>query len=115
MSFHFVNQYGNSKAVPQMLLQTTLKPQGTFWFFSAIILLGLAWVWFFLPETAGKPLEAMDDMFALPWYIIGRKGAKITAGDGSVAEAYARGDLEKIEAVGIHVENTTETGEKSMG
>jgi sugar porter (SP) family MFS transporter len=114
MSFHFVNQYGNSKAVPQMLLQTALEPQGTFWFFFAITLLGLAWVWFFLPETAGKPLEAMDEMFALPWYSIGRKGAKITAGDGGVAEAYARGDIEKVEAVGIHVENTPETRKGSM-
>ena len=114
MSIHFINQYGNSKAVPQMLLQTDLKPQGTFWFFFAVTLLGLAWVWFFLPEMAGKPLEAMDEMFALPWYLIGRKGAKLTAGDGSVAEAYARGDLEKIEAVGIHVENTSVTGKVSM-
>jgi sugar porter (SP) family MFS transporter len=114
MSIHFVNQYGNSKAVPEMLLQTALKPQGTFWFFFAITLLGLAWVWFFLPETAGKSLEAMDEMFALPWHIIGRKGAEITAGDGSVAEAYAHGDIGKVEAIGIHVENTLETKERSM-
>lgn len=52
MMFHFVNQYGNSKAVPLMLV--ALKPQGTFWFFAIVTLLGLAFVWFFLPETAGK-------------------------------------------------------------
>ncbi|GLI72035.1 hypothetical protein PoHVEF18_000202 [Penicillium ochrochloron] len=96
MCFHFINQYGNSKAVPSMLLETSMKPQGTFWFFSAVTLLGLFWVWFFLPETAGKSLEAMDEMFSLPWYIIGRQGAAMTAGQGSVADAYDGGDVEKI-------------------
>jgi hypothetical protein len=42
-----------------------------------------------------KSLEAMDEMFNLPWYIIGRKGATMTAGRGSTAEAYDDGDLEK--------------------
>ena len=78
-----------------MLLEGSMKPQGTFWFFSAVTLIGLLWVWFFLPETAGKSLEAMDEMFNLPWHIIGRKGATMTAGRGSTAEAYDDGDVEK--------------------
>ncbi|EZF30057.1 MFS quinate transporter [Trichophyton interdigitale] len=95
MCFHFANQYGNSKAVPSMLLETAMKPQGTFFFFAAVTLLGLIWMWFFLPETAGKSLEAMDEMFNLPWYIIGRKGAALTAGAGH-AENYMRDDVEKV-------------------
>jgi hypothetical protein len=97
MCFHFVNQYGNTKAVPQMLLPGApgLSPKGTFWFFSVITLLGLGFVWFFLPETAGKSLEGMDELFNLPWQVIGRKGAVLTAGKGSVAEAIAMGDSEK--------------------
>ncbi|EEQ87368.1 MFS quinate transporter [Blastomyces dermatitidis ER-3] len=95
MCFHFANQYGNSKAVPTMLLDTAMRPHGTFFFFAAVTLIGLAWMWFFLPETAGKSLEAMDEMFSLPWYIIGRKGAKITAGSGH-AEGYSAGDAEKV-------------------
>ena len=106
MSFHFVNQYGNSKVVPQMLLQTALQPRGTFWFFSAVTLLGLGWAWFFLPETAGKSLEAMDEMFALPWHMIGRKGGKIGGRNGRVAEAYARGD---VEMVGVKMEKKSES------
>ncbi|PGH23932.1 hypothetical protein AJ80_01994 [Polytolypa hystricis UAMH7299] len=94
MCFHFVNQYGNSKAVPTMLLNSAMTPQGTFFFFAAVTLLGLLWMWFFLPETAGKSLEAMDEMFSLPWWVIGRKGAKMTAGSGH-AEGYAAGDMEK--------------------
>ncbi|KAM5451982.1 hypothetical protein McanCB49686_005446 [Microsporum canis] len=85
---------GNSKAVPSMLLDTAMKPQGTFFFFAAVTLLGLMWMWFFLPETAGKSLEAMDEMFNLPWYVIGRKGAALTAGAGH-AENYTKDDIEK--------------------
>ncbi|KAF4628293.1 hypothetical protein G7Y89_g9861 [Cudoniella acicularis] len=97
MCFHFVNQYGNSKAVPLMLLYGQgLSPKGTFWFFAAVTFLGLIFVWFFLPETAGKSLEGMDELFSLPWHVIGRKGAKLTAGKGSVAEAMSAGDPEKV-------------------
>ena len=77
-----------------MLLESAMKPHGTFFFFAAVTLLGLLWMWFFLPETAGKSLEAMDEMFSLPWYIIGRKGAVITGGSGP-AEGYTTGDPEK--------------------
>ncbi|QVM05436.1 hypothetical protein D8B26_000147 [Coccidioides posadasii str. Silveira] len=79
MCFHFANQYGLNKAVPTMLLETVMKPQGTFFFFAAVTLLGFLWMWFFLPETAGKSLKAVDGLFSLPWYVIGRKGAALTA------------------------------------
>lgn len=108
MTFHFINQYGNSKAVPLMLLNTSMKPQGTFWFFAIVTLLGLAFVWFFLPETSGKSLEGMDELFNLPWHVIGRKGAQLTEGKGSVAEALARGDVEKTAVYGDHVEDADE-------
>ncbi|RAK83866.1 MFS quinate transporter [Aspergillus costaricaensis CBS 115574] len=77
MTLHFVNQYGNSRAVPNMLLGTAeggITPKGTFWFFSAVTVLGGLWVWFSVPETAGRSLESMDRLFALPWYQIGRHG-----------------------------------------
>lgn len=87
-----------------------LSPKGTFWFFSAVTLLGLGFVWFFLPETAGKSLEGMDEMFNLPWYTIGRNGAALTAGKGSVSEAMALGDSEKVAGMGgaEQVENSNE-------
>ncbi|KAF2218576.1 putative quinate permease [Elsinoe ampelina] len=79
MCFHFVNQYGNSRAVPPMLLSKDaggLSPSGTFWFFAAITLIGGVWVWLQIPETAGRSLEAMDALFKLPWYKIGLYGQK---------------------------------------
>lgn len=77
MMLHFVNQYGNSRAVPNMLLPTGtggISPNGTFWFFAAVTILGGFWVWFFVPETGGRSLESMDRLFELPWYRIGRYG-----------------------------------------
>ncbi|KAK3675023.1 hypothetical protein LTR78_004956 [Recurvomyces mirabilis] len=98
MTFHFVNQYGNSKAVPEMFL--TLTTGGTMMFFSVVTLLGLAWAWFFLPELSGKSLEATDAVFDLPWYIIGRKGKDLTAGVGGVVEAVGKkGGVESVETV----------------
>lgn len=57
-------------------------------FFALVTLVGLFWVYFFLPETAGKSLEAMDELFNLPWHLIGRKGKQMTEGHGSAAEHY---------------------------
>ncbi|KIW66253.1 hypothetical protein PV04_08452 [Phialophora macrospora] len=89
MCFHFVNQYGNSRAVPNMLLPTSdggLSPNGTFWFFTALTVLGGVWAWFFIPETSGRSLEGMDALFKLPWYKIGRYGQK----EAEVSDQFAR-------------------------
>jgi len=43
MCFHFVNQYGNSRAVPSMLLDVSaggFSPNGGFWFFTFIAAIG---------------------------------------------------------------------------
>ncbi|KAF1914718.1 MFS quinate transporter-like protein [Ampelomyces quisqualis] len=100
MTFHFVNQYGNSKAVPLMFLGMTKG--GTMLFFSCVTAMGLVWVWFFLPETSGKSLESMDEMFNLPWYLIGRKGAQLTKGQGGMSEVL---DSAGEKAVEMRMEN----------
>lgn len=79
MTLHFANQYGNSRAVPNMLLPVAdggISPKGTFWCFAAVTIVGGVWVWFSVPETAGRSLESMDRLFSLPWYQIGRHGNK---------------------------------------
>jgi hypothetical protein len=93
MCFHFVNQYGNSRAVPSMLLeldQGGLSPKGTFWIFTAITGLGGIWAWFFIPETSGRSLEGMDNLFKLRWWQIGRFGQRD-------AEAHDADDKDKAE------------------
>jgi len=59
---------------------------GTMFFFSAVTLLGLIWTYFCLPELAGKSLEAIDAVFSLSWYQIGRKGRVMTEGVGGMVE-----------------------------
>lgn len=79
MCFHFANQYGNSRAVTNMLLTSDdggLGPAGTFWFFTIVTAIGGLWAWFFIPETAGRSLEGMDGLFQLRWWRIGRYGEK---------------------------------------
>ena len=114
MTVHFVNQYGNSKAVPLMFLDMTTG--GTMFFFSAITVVGLAWVWFFLPETSGKSLEAMDALFNLPWHLIGRKGKEVTAGIGAMADALDKGGEKnmELEMEAARVERAGEVGEKNV-
>nr|AXS58681.1 quinate transporter-like protein homeolog b [Epichloe coenophiala] len=77
MTLHFANQYGSTRAVPNMLLparQGGISPKGTFWCFAAVTILGGLWVWLSVPETSGRSLESMDRLFDLPWYKIGLYG-----------------------------------------
>jgi len=111
MAFHFVNQYGNSRAVPPMLLpggKGGLTPAGTFWFFAVITLIGLAWAWFFIPETAGLSLEKMDKLFELRWWQIGRMGRAFAN------EEEARDNDRRLqEKEGAMVSEQVESAEKS--
>lgn len=75
MVLHFANQYGNSKALPKMMI--ALKPSGSFYFFCGVLAFSLFWAWFFVPEVAGRSLESMDEIFNLPWYMVGRKGPEL--------------------------------------
>jgi hypothetical protein len=99
MTFHFVNQYGNSKAVPLMFI--AMAHGGTMLFFSIVTASGLVWVWFFLPETTGQSLEAIDEMFSLPWYLVGRKGAGMTNGHSAPSNVL---DREGEKVVGVQME-----------
>lgn len=75
MMFHYANQCGNSKAVPLMLL--AIDNYGAFYLFATVLLISLAVFWFFLPEVSGRSLETMEELFSLPWYLIGRRGVKL--------------------------------------
>ena len=94
-----MNQYGNSKAVPKMFISMTTG--GTMFFFAIVTLLGLIWAWFFLPELAGKSLEAVDRVFELPWYLIGRKGKELTIDQGGAVENFGqeKAEVDVVEEV----------------
>ncbi|ODQ77720.1 hypothetical protein BABINDRAFT_163426 [Babjeviella inositovora NRRL Y-12698] len=99
MVFHFANQYANSKAVPSMLLGMTAA--GSFYFFFAVLVLGLLWCWFFLPEVAGRSLESMEELFNLPWYLIGRKGAKLCPDHSEITRVHYHGEKEGAARISI--------------
>ncbi|PWY84824.1 MFS quinate transporter [Aspergillus heteromorphus CBS 117.55] len=110
MTLHFANQYGNSRAVPNMLLGTGeggITPKGTFWFFAAVTVVGGVWVWFSVPETAGRSLESMDRLFELPWWKIGRYGNRDAEARDEVVGEKQRvaeesfGGMEHRERVGV--------------
>ncbi|KAL2827495.1 general substrate transporter [Aspergillus pseudoustus] len=100
MTLHFANQYGNSRAVPNMLLPTAqggIDPKGTFWCFAAVTILGGVWVWFSIPETAGRSLESMDALFQLPWYKIGLHGNRDAEQRDLVAQAENKVEMENVQ------------------
>ncbi|TLD14996.1 hypothetical protein PspLS_10851 [Pyricularia sp. CBS 133598] len=108
MTFHFANQYGNARALPNMLLplgKGGINPNGSFWTFAIITILGGFWVWFFVPETAGRSLESMDRLFALPWYRIGRYGNADAEEQDAV---YQTKEEEAAASRGEHVEKSRE-------
>lgn len=105
MCFHFINQFGNTKAVTLMVLAMT--SYGYFAFCAAVCFLGLLWVWLFVPELAGRSLESTDELFNLPWYKIGRQGGKLAPDAEAVLEhtwANEKSEDAAAEAKGLHVE-----------
>ncbi|OAA69914.1 Sugar/inositol transporter [Akanthomyces lecanii RCEF 1005] len=118
MTLHFANQYGNTRALPNMLLSVAnggISPKGTFWCFAAITILGGAWVLVSVPETSGRSLESMDRLFDLPWYKIGLYGNR----DAELQdEAYnekeqaaheMHGMGQHVESAGQHIEEKPRT------
>lgn len=110
MCWHFLMQYSNSRAVPEMLLSPSkggMSPAGTFWTFAIVTMIGLGWAWLSIPETAGLSLESMDALFKLRWWQIGLNG-RATA--DQAAEAAARDiDNEKSEVVAENIEFARKT------
>ncbi|KAH7255300.1 general substrate transporter [Fusarium redolens] len=107
MTLHFANQYGNSRAVPNMLLSVAeggISPKGTFWCFAAVTFVGGVWVWFSVPETSGRSLENMDELFSLPWYKIGLHGNK-NAEELDQARDEKQRYAEESHATGVELEH----------
>ena len=59
-SSNWINNFAIAFFVPPML---EAWEWGTYIFFAGFLTAGIAWVWFFLPETKGASLEEMDAVF----------------------------------------------------
>lgn len=93
MLLHFSNQFGNSKAVPKMLL--SMNNFGAFYFFVGVLFISLLWVHFFVPEITGRSLESMEELFSLPWYMIGTRGPEMCPDNSEVTKlTYKKSSVE---------------------
>ncbi|KAK7924025.1 quinate permease [Apiospora marii] len=66
MAVHWANYFGCSRAMPSLLVGT--NRYGAFVFFCSVCVVSLGYVFFAMPETAGRSLESMDKLFEQPWY-----------------------------------------------
>lgn len=55
-----LNNFGVGLATSPFIAASTY---GTFIFFGCITVVGAVYVWFFVPETKGRTLEEMDELF----------------------------------------------------
>ncbi|KAF9630636.1 sugar transporter [Lasiodiplodia theobromae] len=68
MAFHWAFYFGSSKAMPSLLAAT--HRWGAFVFFGGICSISLVYVFFAMPDTTGRSLESLDDLFRRPWYTV---------------------------------------------
>ncbi|KAL3442319.1 general substrate transporter [Aspergillus insuetus] len=61
MCIHYANRFALTKI---MMLDDALQPKGTFWFFTAVALLGLLWAVTLLSETSNRQLEESGEVLA---------------------------------------------------
>ncbi len=78
MISHFLCQFGSSRSIQPII--AAWQPWGLFLFWFSISFACLFLVWFFIPETAGMPLEEIAVLFDKPWYRIGWTHNKVTRG-----------------------------------
>jgi sugar porter (SP) family MFS transporter len=97
MAFHWAFYFGCSRAMPSLLAAT--KRYGAFVFFASMCCLSLVYVFFALPETAGRSLESMDQLFERPWYTVRKvaypTGADLADGGGGDIESKTRDSMEE--------------------
>ncbi|KAK5787893.1 hypothetical protein VI817_010389 [Penicillium citrinum] len=68
MGFHWAFYFGCSRAMPSLLAAS--EKWGAFLFFICICLMSLIYVYFAMPDTTGRSLEALDSLFQRPWYTL---------------------------------------------
>ncbi|CAK7895519.1 high-affinity hexose transporter Hxt7p [[Candida] anglica] len=111
MVLHFANQYGNSKALPKMLL--AMDNYGAFYFFVAVLACSLFWAYFFIPEVSGRSLESIEEIFSLPWYLVGRRGAELCP-DHSEINRVTHNEEGNGNAHGGHIDYETKPSEEFL-
>ncbi|KAL4896923.1 general substrate transporter [Aspergillus ambiguus] len=68
--FHWLFYFAITKATPSMLENS--NQWGTFVLFDGFCVVAIIYTYFFVPETSGLSLEAIDKIFERPWYRLGQ-------------------------------------------
>ncbi|GKZ33074.1 hypothetical protein AbraIFM66950_002849 [Aspergillus brasiliensis] len=68
MAGHWLFAFGCTRATPDLL--EVMDEWGAFAFFACICLVSLVYVFFAMPDTTGRSLEALDGLFERPWYTV---------------------------------------------
>lgn len=96
--FHWLFYFGITKATPSLL--SSMDQWGAFLFFVGWCTIALVYSYISVPETSGRALENMDELFEQPWYKMrqtARTGAVIKQ-DLEVGES--KEEVARIEQVG---------------
>ncbi|KAH4303226.1 hypothetical protein HBH64_071890 [Parastagonospora nodorum] len=106
MAFHWLFYFGCSRAMPSLLAAT--DRYGAFAFFACMCCFSLLYVFFALPETAGRSLESMDKLFERSWYTVYKvaypTGADLADNGGRDAENKIS-EEEEEKGGEVHIEN----------
>jgi MFS family permease len=94
---NWIVDYGITRATPNML---STMGWGTFLLYAALTYIGVAFVFFCMPETKGRSIESMDDLFQKPLWMMWKY-------------AYPQGEEDKVRhdvvskdgIIGEHVED----------
>ncbi|KAJ5682764.1 hypothetical protein N7462_005929 [Penicillium macrosclerotiorum] len=84
MGLHWFFQFAVVRVTPNMF--ASLNIWGAYLFWAIICALGLIILGVWMPETAGVPIERMDELFDGPWYLRWRARPKYTDDSSESAE-----------------------------
>lgn len=97
MAMHYLLQFSATRTL-QPMLNSPMGGAGTFAFYAAVsLVLALPFYALFLPETAGLPLEEIDQVFERPFWAMGsaaRSKARSVSSDGVTATVPHLEDVE---------------------
>ncbi|KAF4534011.1 MFS quinate transporter [Lasiodiplodia theobromae] len=93
--FHWLFYFGITKATPSLL--NSMNQWGAFVFFAAWCFIAIIYVFISVPETAGRALENIDDLFQHPWYMMRKYARTNTTVTDKALSSTSRDHAEKIE------------------
>ncbi|KAH8879049.1 putative transporter [Thozetella sp. PMI_491] len=89
VTWQYLVNFALTRGQPNMVI--AMHPWGPFLLFACFTTLMTVYCFFAYPETRGMSMEDMDELFAMPWYKVGRASVQIVSKqNGSHHEEYAQ-------------------------